>query len=251
MATAKDYRKFIKCDLWFDMESVQTDQQKHAPHPAIQKPYPEDAQLIDLIAPQELSVGSLPLREIIAQRESRRKYSDAALSLEELSYLLWATQGVRKVRKQVALSRTVPSAGARHPFETYLVINRVAGLEAGLYRYLSVEHKLYCLASDPTLAERAAAACLGQKFVARSAVTFFWTATPYRTEWRYGVMAPKLINLDAGHVCQNLYLAAESIGAGVCAIAAYHQQLANALVGVDGEDEFVAYVAPVGKIAPA
>jgi nitroreductase len=61
-------------------------------------------------------------------------------------------------------------------------------------------------------------------------------------------MAPKLVNLDAGHVCENLYLAAESIGAGTCAVAAYSQAAADALLGVDGEEEFAIYVAPVGKV---
>jgi SagB-type dehydrogenase family enzyme len=166
-----------------------------------------------------------------------------------LAYLLWATQGVHEIwRGGIAVRRTVPSAGARHPFETYLVVNRVAGLETGLYRYLSVEHQLLPLRMDDDLPEQTALACSHQTFVAQSAVTFIWTAIPYRTEWRYALMAPKLVNLDAGHVCHSLYLAAESIGAGVCAIAAYDQAALDDLLGVDGEDEFAIYVAPVGKV---
>ncbi len=71
---------------------------------------------------------------------------------------------------------------------------------------------------------------------------------PYRMEWRYGLTAHKVIALDAGHVCQNLYLACEAVGAGTCAVAAYHQQLMDRLVRVDGSEEFVIYLAPVGKI---
>ena len=231
------------------MRDVASDQQKGLPHPFVEEPYPGDLPQIELVAPDTFSVGELSVRDAIAQRRSYRAYSEIPLSLEELSYLAWAAQGVHEVwRGGIALRRTVPSAGARHPFETYLVVNRVEGLDAGLYRYLSVEHRLLQLRKDPELPAQAAAACHGQAFVGRSAVTFIWTAIPYRTEWRYGVMAPKLVNLDAGHVCHGLYLAAESIGAGACAIAAYSQAEIDALLGVDGEHEFAVYVAPVGKV---
>jgi SagB-type dehydrogenase family enzyme len=67
-------------------------------------------------------------------------------------------------------------------------------------------------------------------------------------EWRYNIAAHKVILLDAGHVCQNLYLACSAIGAGTCAIAAYNQSVMDQLLGVDGKDEFAIYLAPVGKI---
>jgi len=83
--------------------------------------------------------------------------------------------------------------------------------------------------------------------VGAAAVTFVWTAIPYRMEWRYGLAAHRVILLDAGHVCQNLYLACEAIGAGTCAAAAYDQEKIDGLLGLDGKDEFVIYLAPVGK----
>jgi SagB-type dehydrogenase family enzyme len=82
-----------------------------------------------------------------------------------------------------------------------------------------------------------------------TAVCFIWTAVPYRMEWRYSTLSPKLIALDAGHVCQNLYLACEAIGAGTCAIGAYDQRAIDAFLRVDGVDEFAVYMAPVGKVA--
>jgi SagB-type dehydrogenase family enzyme len=93
-----------------------------------------------------------------------------------------------------------------------------------------------------------ARACLGQIFVARSAVTFVWTTIPYRMEWRYSLAAHRVILIDAGHVCQNLYLACEAIRAGTCAVAAYDQEQLDRLINVDGADEFSVYLAPVGKI---
>jgi SagB-type dehydrogenase family enzyme len=141
----------------------------------------------------------------------------------------------------------VPSAGARHPFETYLLVNRVEGVAYGLYRYLPLEHKLCLLDEDARTAREIHIACYEQ-YVAESAVTFIWTAIPYRTEWRYAHLAHRVILLDAGHVCQNLYLACEAIGAGTCAVGAYDQARLDAVLDVDGDEELAVYVAPVGRV---
>ena len=85
----------------------------------------------------------------------------------------------------------------------------------------------------------------------QAAAVFIWATIPYRTGWRHGLAAHKLIALDAGHVCQNLYLACESIGCGTCAIGAYDQEKMDAFLGVDGKDELAVYAAPLGKALPA
>jgi SagB-type dehydrogenase family enzyme len=180
-------------------------------------------------------------------------YTDEYLTLEELSYLLWSTQGIQKIvmRSDGRVShhyRTVPSGGARHPFETYLLINRVEGLEPGIYRYIPVKHKLLFLRSGEGLADEISDICYDQKFVGRGAVVFIWAAVPYRSEWRYSAVAHKDIAMEAGHICQNLYLAAESIGGGACAILGYDQKAIDEFVGVDGKEEFVVYLSPAGKI---
>lgn len=89
---------------------------------------------------------------------------------------------------------------------------------------------------------------LGADLVGESAVVFVWTTIPYRTEWRYSAIAYKGILVDVGHVCQNLYLACEAIGVGTCAILAYEQKAVDNLIGVDGENEFTIYLAPVGRV---
>ena len=104
------------------------------------------------------------------------------------------------------------------------------------------------IADNGGLDYRIAEAAFNQSFVGEGAVTLIWTAIPSRMEWRYSLAAHKMIALDAGHVCQNLYLACEAIDAGTCAIAAYDQEKMDALIGVDGAEEFVIYMAPVGKI---
>jgi len=144
--------------------------------------------------------------------------------------------------------RTVPSAGCRHTFETYLGVLNVEGLEQGIYRYLPIEHQLLFEFEEEGLSDRIVEATLGQSFAGTAPVTFVWTCIPYRMEWRYDIAAHKVIAIDAGHVCQNLYPASAAIGAGTCAVAAYHQEFMDRLLRVDGEDEFTVYLAPVGKV---
>lgn len=217
--------------------------------PPVQKPAPPDSRLIPLPDQETWSIPPCDLQSAIAARRSRRRFTAAHLSLDETAFLLWATQGVHAVLHAAAVLRTVPSAGCRHSFETYLAVMRVEGLERGIYRYLPMDHNLVYVRDVQDLPERLTAATHGQDFAGRSAVTFLWTAIPERTEWRYGEASYKVIAVDAGHVCQNLYLACEAIGAGTCAIAAYNQTLVDELLGVDGYDEFGIYLAPVGKVA--
>ncbi len=240
-------REFLKAYGWSRRGT--SDQQKGVPMPAIQKALPENAQTLNLVDPAEFKVGNVAVLDVIKKRQSRRRFTNEPLTLEELSYLLWATQGLRAAHRDGRPSfRTVPSAGARHPFETYVAVHRVEGLEPGLYRYLPRDHKLCLIYQSDSLPDVVTEACIGQRFVAEAAAVFVWTVIPYRAEWRYAVASHKHIALDPGHVCQNLYIAAESIGAGTCAIGAYDQDAMDRMVGVDGEDEFVIYAAPVGKV---
>ncbi len=239
------YREFLKSGPWDGWRELETDQKKGLPQPPPVKPYPEDAIFIDLIPIEEISLGKMPIIDVIKKRRSRRRYTDESISIEELSYLLWGTQGLNKSIH----FRTVPSAGARHPFETYIIAERVEGLKKGLYRYIPTLHKLLFLREDKSFPQKMVDACLGQTFVGDAALTFVWTVIPYRTEWRYSILSHKVIAVDAGHLCQNLYLLAESIGAGTCGVGAYDQEKIDKLLGVDGEDEFTIYIAPLGKIS--
>lgn len=224
-----------------------SDQMKGLEQPPLELPYDESKTVIDLPEPEKIRVRNVNLRDVIEKRRSIRQYSQKPLSLEELSYLLWCTQGVKEVIQGSATLRTVPSAGARHPFETYLLISNVEGLQRGLYRFLAIEHKLLQLNTKRDMAHKVTEACFGQEFVEESAATFIWTALVYRMTWRYGERGYRYLYLDAGHICQNLYLSAESIDGGVCAIGAFSDDDMNRLVNVDGENQFVLYIAAVGK----
>lgn len=245
MPTIEELRNYLKSGQWHDFPDRPTDQNRGIPAPEFQKPPPGNADLINLTPRSDMTVGREPIIEIIDRRRSRREFAPEPLNLEELSYLLWATQGVHEVG--VRTRRTVPSGGSRHPFETYLGILRVEGLENGLYRYLPIGHQIYRQYLPDDFENRLSAASSNQTFVGKSAVVFIWTAVPYRTEWRYDTLSAKLIAQDSGHLCQNLYLASESIGCGTCAIGAYDQKLMDQIVRVDGNEEFVIYVAPVGR----
>ncbi|MBN1885269.1 MAG: SagB/ThcOx family dehydrogenase [Candidatus Krumholzibacteriota bacterium] len=236
-----------------DWSGHESDQEKGLPAPPIEKPWPPDAVLVDLVDADSLVSGVMPLQEAIGRRRSRRSFTDGALTREELSYLLWSTQGIsRIVRGEDGTVRrhyrTVPSGGARHPFETYLLVNRVDGIPPGLYRYLAVEHRLLFLRDVDRPVDEMADICRGQRFVGEGAAVFIWAAVPYRTEWRYSFVAHRDILMEAGHICQNLYLATESIGGGTCAILGYDQEGLDRFIGVDGDEEFAVYLAPVGRI---
>ncbi|WP_432408851.1 SagB/ThcOx family dehydrogenase [Wukongibacter sp. M2B1] len=224
-----------------------SDQEKGIKQPPLEQEYNRNQNVIDLPSPRGLEVENINLVEAIEKRNSLRKYSDKAITLEELSYLLWCTQGVKKVVSRPATLRNVPSAGARHAFETYLLINNVEGLKPGLYKFLAIDHKLIEVSLDNHIDESITSACLNQIMVKKSAITFIWAADVYRMKWRYQERAYRYLFLDAGHVCQNLYLAAEGIESGVCAIAAYDDDAINDILGLDGEEEFVIYIAALGK----
>lgn len=241
---ARDYLK-DSCRKTFDFSK--TDQNKGVPMPPIQKPVPKGAIVVPLPEIPK-TMGKIVLKKAIAGRKSRRSFLKESISIEELSFMLWATQGVRDDGTPGRVYRTVPSAGNRHSLETYLAVYRVEGLAKSLYRYLPVEHALVKVSGASGLEKKVSEGCFGQKFAGTCAVTFIWTTIPYRMEWRYGDTSHKVIALDAGHVCQNLYLACEAIGCGTCAIAAYDQELMDQLLQVDGDDEFALYIAPVGKI---
>jgi len=247
--TEEKNRGFMKSDF---AESVhqRSDQAKGLPFPPLQKELPGgEMELMELPEPDPGVVVKTEFYQLLKDRESRRQYTTESLSLAELSFLLYSTQGVKEVvGKGYATRRPVPSAGARHPFETYLAVNRVEDLTPGLYRYLPLTHQLLFLKASDQLLDPLAKANLGQRFVGQSAVVFIWSCIPYRAEWRYMAHAHKNMLIDVGHICQNLYLAAEALGAGTCAIGAYDQGAMDTILDLDGTDEYVVYLAPVGKI---
>lgn len=190
--------------------------------------------------------GGAPLWEVLQRRRSIRKYSDERLTKRELSQLLWSSQGITKRAEGFAF-RTAPSAGALYPVETYLVVNAVTDLEPGVYHYAVDRHELDQLrVGDFRLA--IAKAALDQEMAYHANAVFVWTAIFARSTWKYQQRAYRYVYLDAGHVAQNVALAAVALDLGSCQIAALYDDEVNALIGVDGVEESVLYMTVVGRL---
>lgn len=257
----KNLRKTMRTS-WNKEDIFVSDQDEKKPAPPMMAT-PTGAPMTVLPDPSETVIEDLSLYEMLERRRSRRVFLAEPITLQELSFLLWCSQGYQRPRpgqKSYAALRTVPSAGCRHPFDTYLAVMKVEGLEPGIYRFLPKEHAVELVKAYDAkeLCGKVSEACCDQIFCGRAAVTFFWVADMYRCEWRYPNSAHKVVLLDAGHVCQNLYLACEVLGLGTCAIGAYEQEAVDELLSgdlssaatntfaVDGEDRFCVYAAPVG-----
>ncbi len=243
-------RRFIRYEDDGD-DHDPSDQQLKLPQPPLVKA-PMATTAIDLPKNyRDLKLNG-DILDILFKRESHRVFTDAPMTLLTLAYLLWATQGIKSIRGQnYATLRTVPCGGARHEFETYLIIRHVEGLEPGAYHYLPMTHQIEYLGAVNRLDERIETSLSGQAWAATANVVFYWSVLPYRSEWRYSAFAHRIILVDAGHVCQNLYVACESAGIGTCAVGAFDLKTSNALFGLDGEDEFVILAAPVGTVSAA
>lgn len=217
----------------------------HMPRPHIapagqHKTYPS-AQRFAL--PEPVLAGGR-LEQLLGLRRSRRRYAERILSLEKLSALLWASQGVSGRAGRIQL-RTAPSAGALYPLETYLVLQNVSGLPAGIFHFQQQDFVLE-LMQQGEFAARAAQACLDQGFMSQAQVNFFWSAVLRRNMAKYGHRGLRYIFLDAGHLCQNLLLAAEDLDLGACPVGAFFDAELNSLFSLDGEEESIIYAASLG-----
>ncbi len=210
--------------------------------PGTYKNYPE-AKKVEL--PPQMEKGGMSIWETIGRRRSVRDYRSIPLNIADLSQLLWACQGVTKIVGDYAL-RSAPSAGALYPVETYLSAQMVEGIERGIYHYDVRNHRLELLSAGDYRVPMAEAA-LDQGFLAEAAVVFAWTAVFGRSKWKYKERAYRYVYLDAGHIAQNVALAAVALGLGSCQIAALYDDEVNAILGVDGEDESIIYMTAVGR----
>lgn len=233
------------------LEGYQTDQELKRPQPPLVKA-PMTGNPIDLPRDFEDLGMEDNLVQLLLKRKSSRVYTQEDMSLLQLSFLLWGTQGVKDIRgKSYATLRTVPAGGARHPFETYLLVRQVEGLVPGMYHYLPMTHQLELLSAqeDPqALLDFAEESLCGQRWAANANVVFYWSFVPCRSEWRYGIFAHKLIMADMGHVGENLYLACAALGLGTCGIGAYDQALCDKAFRLDGEEEYTVYTQTVGTV---
>jgi SagB-type dehydrogenase family enzyme len=212
-----------------------------AAKPDLYKEYPQ-AEKIEL--PAFEPARAMSLDQTLKQRKSIRDYQDKPISEGQLAYLLWASTGIQRVEDGYEF-RTAPSAGALYPIETYVIVNKVKSLEPGVYHYAIQSHQLEQL-QQRDLRRQIAAAALGQVMCATAAAVFIWSAVFERCKWKYGQRAYRYIYLDAGHIAENLALAAVSLNLGTCEIGALYDDHVNAIIGIDGIEESTICMATVG-----
>ena len=197
----------------------------------------------NLALPTEWQLPQADFWQLLRQRRSARRYSGNPLSLEDLSLLLWACGGITG-RAGNWLLRSAPSAGALYPIETYVAVEKPQDFSTGLYHFNVRNFALESLLQTSAAVE-IASACLMQHFMAEAAVIFIWSGILRRNMAKYGHRGLRYICMDAGHICQNLLLAAEALGRRACPVAAFFDDELNRILGLDGEEETVLYLAAV------
>jgi SagB-type dehydrogenase family enzyme len=209
--------------------------------PSTYKHYP-NSRVVKLPSPK--SADTMSLDEVLKNRKSIRRFSLKPVRKSQLSYLLWASTGIQRREREYEF-RTVPSAGALYPIETYLISNNVEDLEKAVYHY-SIEYHLLEEIRKGDFATSIARAALDQDMFLRAATIFVWTAIFRRSKWKYKQRAYRYVYLDAGHIAQNLALSATGIGLGSCQVGAFFDDEVNQIVGVDGAEESALYLSVVG-----
>lgn len=234
--------------------TLDTPRRAGQPMPPPHKPLPAGAAATALPPVEALELGGMSVKEAIGRRRSRRRFTGEPLRLDELAFLLWATQGLSRSGRGEVLSkegcplRPIPSAGTRNPFETYVLARNVLGLERGLHLYAPVTHELLRIREhDDLVHEEDQARVWGKDWPRHAPATLVWTTVPHRVEWRYGTLAAKLIAQESGHLGQNLYLAAEALGLGTATVGIYKQDELDRLLRLPEGEELVVYLAPVGR----
>ena len=209
--------------------------------PEIYKSYPS-SKTIQL--PNPLQKTTTSFTEVLQKRKSVRSFSTQPLSKVDLAFLLWASTGIQRAEHGYEF-RTAPSAGALYPIETYIAANNVEDVEKGVYHYNIKNHLLEEIKLG-NFGVKLAHAALDQEMCADASVVFIWTAVFRRSKWKYSQRAYRYIYLDAGHIAQNLALAAASITCGSCQVGAFFDDEVNSIVGIDGIEESTICLSVVG-----
>jgi len=190
--------------------------------------------------------GEVSVEEAISKRRSRREYSSEPLKLEEVSNLLWAAQGITDSSNNF---RAAPSAGATYPLELYVAVKKggVAALSEGVYHYDPFEHALEKHLNEDVSDELCSAA-VSQRWVKDAPMNIIVAALYERTKERYGERGTRYVHMEAGHVGENVYLQAESLGLGTVVVGAFHDDRVQELLELP-ENQKPLYIIPVGRVS--
>ena len=239
-------KEFINGTRYPDYSTV--DLVLRVPEPPHELPVRKGQTVIKLPNPKKFRIPEMSVRSAIENWEPVGFFSRSSMTLKELSYLLWCTQGFRKIVAETVELRNVPSSGSRYPLETYFVASDVEGLETGLYRYLPRSNSIVAERIDSGLILEMSTASMNFKVVTRAAVTFLWVGIPYRSTWAMGNRGYRSVLIEAGHTCQNLILASANLGLEVYPIDLFHDEMMAKLANLDPENQWPVYLAAVGKV---
>jgi SagB-type dehydrogenase family enzyme len=192
----------------------------------------------------ELAYNGLTVEKAIENRRSQRGFTGETMALAELAHLLHYSGGITDKRHGF---RAAPSAGATYPIEVYAIANNIEGLVKGIYHYLISSHELE-LVREGDFSNEMSRVALQERMFKEANVILALSAVFQRTEQRYRERAQRYICFEAGHIAQNTYLIATSLGLGACAIGAFYDNEFNRLLGLDGKNQSVLYLIAVGKI---
>ena len=241
-------KEFMEKTRYPDYSTV--DMILRVPEPPPELPVPKGTKPIKLPNPNRIRIPDMPVREALESWEPVGFFSRSSLTMKELSYLLWCTQGERKLEGSLTNIRNVPSSGERHPIDTYFMVGEIEDLPTGIYRYLPGTHRIMAIREDSDLPFSMGTASMNFKVITRAAVTFLWAASPYRSVWALGNRGYRSIFIEAGHICQALIMASACIGCRVHPIDLFRDQMMAQLAGLDPESQWPLYIAAVGRIEP-
>jgi SagB-type dehydrogenase family enzyme len=194
--------------------------------------------------PPPQTKGLLSVSQAMARRRTVRSFTDAPLTPDELSALLWAAQGISGAD---GVKRTAPSAGARYPLDVYAATGPkgVEGLEAGLFHYLPGNHKI-AMVSQGDIRRQIVEACLNQQWMASAPVHLVITAEYSRIRGRYGARGERYAFMESGSVAQNVFLMAQDLGLAVGIVGAFKDDALQSLLKVHPAHEPL-LVLPIGR----
>lgn len=199
--------------------------------------------------PRNFDLKNQSLADTLQKRRSVRAYDGAAISLSDLAQVLFAANGITGQGAKDFLYRTAPSGGSLYPLEIYMAVLRPADFEPGLYHYAVREHALELLSEGDYSAAAIGCCAAFSQYVEGAAVIFFLNAVFARTLGKYGSRGYRYILLEAGHIVQNVYLAATAMQLGALAICGFVERNVEKLLDIDGIEESPVYVVAIGQPA--
>jgi SagB-type dehydrogenase family enzyme len=190
--------------------------------------------------PQPRYKGTISVEEAISSRRSVRDYKDEALTIEDVSQILWAAQGITAPAWG---GRTIPSASTTYPLEIYLVVGNVKNLDEGIYHYISQNHEIE-KTNRRDIRRELATACYGQELITHAPIVIAIAVKYERTTEKYGNRGMQFVNNEVGHCAQNIHLQCEALGLGTTVIGAFQDNIVINSLRIKEEP---LYIMPIGK----